>query len=402
MVEDDRTVIIRPISTFTSSTPTRFEMRPPYDEYMLLNESDLYLKIKFTLKHATEKITREAWKKITVAPHLMHSMFRFVNLIINGRQVNISPSLYPYRSYLDAHLGFTEKTKSGFLSSVACENGLEMIMDGTTEAKPETSVIELQGMLHLDLSFQEKAIFGGTPVTIELIPHDPSFYLRGSSGYSVEVSFEDTYFKCERLKVVPAVADGHDAAVKQHMTRYPFTRTEVRHRTIPANVNDFQMDNIFSGLLPRRLIIGFVSNNTFNGIGDGTPFDFKDYGVNFLTTYVNGRQIPNLPFTPDFDAKLTTREFHGLYKALNQTGSDSYYSKSLKEWRQCPLYGINYAVDLSNGGSMSSHVNKRQIGQLGIHVKFKTKNADPIVCVVMSETDCCLEIDELRQAHIDY
>ena len=45
---------IRPIATFSSSTPLRFEVRSPENEFMQFNESHLWLKMKITLSHPTK------------------------------------------------------------------------------------------------------------------------------------------------------------------------------------------------------------------------------------------------------------------------------------------------------------------------------------------------------------
>ena len=406
MVNEDRAHIIRPISTYSVSTPIRFEIRPPIDEYTLLNESDLAVKLKVTISHKTEKYeantnTTPHWGKITPVKNLLHSMFRYVSVSMNGKQINLSPSVYAYRAYMETLLGYSKDAKTGYLDSIPWKDS-SLLVRGITSSDKRDSVIDLEGQLHLDLAFQEKAILGGTPLTIELIPQPPEFYFKCEDNYKVNVEILDIYFRCMRLQAVPAVVEAHNETLQRAMARYAFTRTELRHRTIPANVNDYTLDNIFSGILPRRLFIAFVSNNAFNGVGRENPFEFKPFNVSFLATYLNGKQVPSQAFTPCFDTHLYAREFRALYKALNQTGTDSFYCDNRGEWAKSPIYGINYAADLSNGGSFSSHVNTRKTGQLSIHVKFKTQNTDPIVAIFFSETDSCLEIDTVRNVFVDY
>lgn len=152
-VIEDRSVIIRPITTFTASTPTRFEIRPPVDEYVLLNESDLFLKLKLTLKHPTATLKKDDWDNITPAPNLLHSIFKFVSLSINGRQTDMSPSIYSYRAYLETYLGFSDEAKKGPLDSVGWDPK-SIVKDGVTKTDETVSVVDLMGQLHLDLAFQ--------------------------------------------------------------------------------------------------------------------------------------------------------------------------------------------------------------------------------------------------------
>jgi hypothetical protein len=404
MVTEDRIHVIRPVSTFSANTPIRFDVRPPLDEYTLLNESDLYCKLKVTVSHAKQNLTgnmKEHFQKVKPVKNLLHSMFKFVQLSINGRQINLSPSIYSYKSYLETYLGYTDVAKAGYLDSIPW-NDPDILVRGMETETSKSSVIDLEGQLSLDLGYQEKAILGGCPFTIELIPHQPTFYLKCEKDYQVEVEIMDIYFRCQRLQVVQGVVDGHNEGLKNKMARYSFSRNEIIHRTIPAKVNDFTLDHVFNGVLPRRVFVCFVTNDQFNGIGKENPFAFKQCGVSFLASYLNGKQVPSIPFTPDFDNHLVVREFRSIYKGLNQTGTDTFYAKSRKQWEEEPIFCINYACDLSNGGSFSSHVNTRKIGSLSFHVKFKKENDDPIVALFFSETDSCLEIDLLRNAYPDY
>jgi len=53
----------------------------------------------------------------------------------------------------------------------------------------------------------------------------------------------------------------------------------------------------------------------FNGDKKLNPFNFKNYGINFFSLYVDGMQIPSRPLQPNFSRKelLYVEAYHTLF-----------------------------------------------------------------------------------------
>ena len=75
----------------------------------------------------------------------------------------------------------------------------------------------------------------------------------------------------------------------------PVRRVVTKMLSIPAGNMSFVQDHIFLGQLPKRLIIGCVRNTAFNGSYQQNPFNFDNFGANFLAIYVDGEQVPYKP-----------------------------------------------------------------------------------------------------------
>lgn len=75
------------------------------------------------------------------------------------------------------------------------------------------------------------------------------------------------------------------------------------------------LDNVFLGQLPKRVIVGLVSNKAFNGDFKANPFNFQDYMLNFFSLYIDGEQIPSRPLQPDYsnDNELSVLAYHTLF-----------------------------------------------------------------------------------------
>lgn len=395
---------IRPISTFSSSTPMRFEVRSPENEYMLFNESHLWLKLKITLSKENGKIEGHDWAHVYPVNNFFHSIFKHVSLLINNREVTVTPSNYSYRAFIENFLAFADSAKRGRLSSVGWSDEefkrRKIITDGVSD-DPAVSIIDFEGMLNLDLTFQEKALPGDTQIILELIPNQPSFYLPCANGIKASVEFLETAWYVHKAQVSPATLDGLRYGFSKAPARYCVTRSDVRHASIPANVYEYTLENIVMGTLPRRVILGLVSSEAFNGTSVD-PFAFQHFNVNYLSAFIDGNAFPLRPYTPDFRRNNYVREFRALYRALNQTGTETYLELDRSAFKARPLFAFNFAPDLSNGGSFSSHVNLKTQGHLRLQLKFSEKLPSALVAVIYCEFDSCIEIDSMRNVHIDY
>ena len=92
------------------------------------------------------------------------------------------------------------------------------------------------------------------------------------------------------------------------------TRVEVKSISVHSGIYGETLDNVILGQIPKRLIIGFVDNKAFNGNRKLNPFNFHHYKINYLSLYVDGKQIPSKPLQPDFTKEnLYMDAYHTLF-----------------------------------------------------------------------------------------
>ena len=105
----------------------------------------------------------------------------------------------------------------------------------------------------------------------------------------------------------------HAKALAKTTAKYPLTRVEVKTLTMRGGILDETLDNVILGQLPKRIIIGFVDNKSFNGDKSYNPFNFKHYNINLFSIYVDGTQIPSKPLQPNFKENLYVEAYHTLF-----------------------------------------------------------------------------------------
>ena len=75
-----------------------------------------------------------------------------------------------------------------------------------------------------------------------------------------------------RAKISPGVLLALANALIKTTAKYLITRVEVKSFTMHAGILSDTLDNVVLGQIPKRIIIGFFSNKSFNGNRKTNPF----------------------------------------------------------------------------------------------------------------------------------
>lgn len=400
---------VRPVSSFSLEAPIKFYIPSAKDEYILLNQSELYVKMKIQVEWAAKATPSIAgWDGLIPADNFLHSIFKKVNLLINNYEVTDDSTHYGFKSYFESYLGWSAEAKKSDLSSVIynrlSSKRHEMIKPFIS-ADFKSVEFWVGGPLHLDLSFQKKALLGGCDVMLELVPNVRDFFLHSTKENfsSIKASMSDIVYYVHKAKVSKELEAAHQTALTRSPARYPYTRSVVKAVTVPSGLNSCSLDNVFMGPLPKRIFIGIIPEKTYNGDLSKDTMNFIPSGLSRLAVFVDGRQYPNTSFQPSFVAATTdldahgdtVREYRAFLKALNQNNPMAEIDISLSDWWNNPIYGFNFNPDLSNGAG--SHVSPPKNGQLNIKADFKTALTEAVIFLVFAEFDKLLEIDRYGQ-----
>lgn len=408
-IEEDIVRRILPRNGVHSGGAIEFIVENGVNEFLLFYETylKLQLKVKLVKDNGSAVTDIELYKTAFPEQYLLHTFFKQVDITIGDKLITLSPQTYAYRAYIETLLGCADTVKKTLLST---SKWYDNDSDAKTIAKPATAgeekLIGMKGRLHTDLTMQSRALLGGLTIKIKLTPHDdPSFYMRAPTGHKFVVKVESAALEVHKARVTKELFDGLSSVIrsKDVPAKYPITRTEVRNFVLNTTSLDQTIPCIATGQLPRRALFFMVENEAFNGSYSKDPFEFKHNNLTQLSTFIDGRQVPEIPFTPNFEQDLFEDEYLALYQVLNQNGTDCYLNLSQKDFKdkKC-IFAVNFAPDLSNGAGASGHINPIQRGTLSAYLRFKSVLSKACNLLVFLEFDNIIEIDNEMQVHTGY
>ncbi|RWS04209.1 uncharacterized protein B4U79_11400 [Dinothrombium tinctorium] len=259
----------RPTSTLNATSFIEFDIPTSFDEYILLSETYLYMKVRIHLKKSgSEKITGADWSSVIPANYFLHSLFKVVELSYNGKEITRAPQSYAYRAYIEALLGYSEEAKKTHLTSALWFNDSDkrsVLFHPKGADKEKGAIVDMMGKLHTDLAFQGKALIGGSNLKLKLVLNPTEFFLQVANGLQAQLEIVEATLLVHRLKATQSLIDAHRKALNIAPTKYPITRCEVKQANITKGVLDAMIDDVCLGILLRRIFVACVKNYAFNG-----------------------------------------------------------------------------------------------------------------------------------------
>lgn len=162
--------------------------------------------------------------------------------------------------------------------------------------------------------------------------------------------------------------------------------------SIPNGNQSFTEENIFQGTLPPRIIIGLVNGGAFAGNYKLNPYRFESFALNFISVTVNNIPIPIKALNIDFSKNLSLLPYYLLFPNIGISSKDSGIVIQRDEYEDgnC-LFGFDFEP-IDNCSTLTLE----KTGTVRIELQFAKALTTSINCVVYSEHQKLLEIDNFR------
>ena len=302
------------------------------DEYIDLSKTILTVTGNIMKKDGTTKLTGGGQSNVAPVNNFLHSLFRQVDVYLNGKQVTPAMGTYAYRSYIETLLNYDVSAKQSQFSSALYykDNAGEMDSNGSLPSsetlnyknvsdqnvsvklyKPGTgnqgfaqrhkfitngNQFVLSGPIFSDIFMTDRLLLNMMDLKVVLNRSTDSFSLMeiGNKSDPIEpkVHLTDVVLKIRKVKVDQAVSDGVERMLKQTPALYPIRRVECKILTIPEQLPNIRQDNIFSGIIPKSFVFGLVHVDAYNGTYGTNPYNFQHFGVTNVSLTANGQEIP--------------------------------------------------------------------------------------------------------------
>ena len=428
----------------------------------LVTGTDEYIDLSKTILTVTGKIVKDnesvldGAAQANVAPvnNFLHSLFKQVDVYLNGKQVTPAMGTYPYRAYIETLLNYDVSAKESQFSSALYYKDTATKMDqagslpklkevlikwnkqnetsgylwaagtGNQGFAKRSKFIQnskqfvLSGPIFADIFMTDRLLLNMMDLRVVLNRSSNTFCLmdltdNDSPTVKPKVELNHVELKIRKVKLDQAVSDGIERMLKQTPALYPIRRVECKILTVPSNLPSTRQDNIFSGIIPKTFVVGFVTAKAAGGSYGQNPYNFAHFGVTSLSLTANGEEIPfkqlTLKYPKDPKGTIDTTagadddlDFDEAYNTLFSGTGKIYSNAGLDIDRDDYPGGFAlYAFDLTPDMCKSSqYFNTVQRGSLSLALTFKSQS-DPLALVCYGDFENVIRIDSERNAIYD-
>ena len=397
-LEKGRWIDYHPLSSVENDDGPITFLAAGTEDYVDLPKTILFVEGKVVKADGTDL---SGGNQSSVAPvnNFLHSLFRQVDVYLNGKQVTPAMGTYAYRAYLETLLNYDESAKGSQLTSAMYYKDTAGEMNSTGSLPVEKTVsgskymtagsgnqgfakrhkfiqdgkkFTLSGPVFVDAFMGSRLLLSMVDLKLILNRSSDKFCLmdKNSDALNVRVKLTDVILKVRKVRVSPTVSMGHELALKKMAAIYPIRRVECKTFVMPGNMPSVRKDNIFTGNVPKAFVFGLVDAKSFSGDYKHNPYNFRNYEVTTVTLTVNGEELPFKQLTLNYEDNK--ENFIQAYNTLFSGTGKMNYNTGLDISREDYPKGYTlYAFDLTPDMCGSSpYFNTVQRGSLTVDITF--------------------------------
>lgn len=177
---------------------------------------------------------------------------------------------------------------------------------------------ELKGQVLVDCLKVSKPILDGVDIGLNFFLHDAKACLlanwaEGQPAQDYVIEIEDARLEVGRIRPKKAVIQ----------SVYPYVHRDLLHMIHEKSLSYFGPVTIASGVLPKRVIVGLLTETAFNGNFKNNRLQFTNHDVDNVVVRVNSVDKPYRGgYVMKFKENVYMDAYYGLFKELGQTTGD--------------------------------------------------------------------------------
>jgi len=341
---DEFYVEYKPVAPITPRSAIEFVVPPSQVHYIDLKKSKLCISAQL-LDSKNQPLTNEQvmplprYKKDgseftdeEIAEHekgracpvslLLSSMFNQVDVSLNqnivGRTVG---SNYPYKAMIDTLLyrGSYQVEKTLVASEFYIKPSDPSSFDGNlsmiANARQYTNgaVLDLQGPIHSDIFALDKCIPSNVEIKVKLIQSQDAFRINAAThDNECKINILDASLRICYVQLTPEQTIQNETMMTKSPAVYNYKRSDLKVYQLPQGSHTATFENIYN-VCPLETVIGLVPSQAYSGSFTENPFNFKNYGVNFIELSVDNVSQPGAALKPNFAMKNYSEAYLRLF-----------------------------------------------------------------------------------------
>ena len=407
---------IRP--SFMSSgeySSVQFNIPGNSSQYVKLSDSELHVKVRIEKEDGTDFDKADGRKESGLPIDLiLHSMWSSVDIKMNHALVSTSGTDYMYKALFETLLNYNENAKriqlanagfSGDSGNFAQTHPLTPPLNKGLKVRyiwfeENTVSVEFIGPLMADICNQDRLILPGVDIDIKLWPTRDEFRLMvNPNDIRCRLILEDISFHVCKVKVSPEVMMGHNAGLEIADSVYPFQRTDIRTFNVSDNLYATNLEDIWQGEVPTRLVVGMVKSQAYNGDMSLNPFHFQHFDLSSIGFYVDGEPTPRESIKMDVENGQYLEGLISLYRVSGKLMENSDIGISRENYKQGYTL-IGFDVDPTTSADFR-YIRQPRQGHTKLEIKFKDPLPDPVTLILYATFPEVMTIDQTRNVQLE-
>lgn len=397
-------------NSINNEGPIEFKLQEAEKSFSNLSESFLYLKFKILLENGDAPAQAAGGAPIPATSlvypinYCAATMFKTVEVYINNKKVSEN-SLYPYRSYLEYLLTYDEATKEeqgalalfhqdhGNFNETAAitpvnNKGAHARFTATQYGKACEALVPI----HCDIFNQHKLFPGDLPIMIKFIRGDPKFTLmsNGPAATIYQISIQNAELRVKKEVVTDRYLESLKKMRLNEYMKYPISKVEMRYTNHSHNLSELHFPRLVSNApLPKRLILGLVRAEGFDGHLKHNPFYFQNFGVTSVKVTKGKDDLPFQELKLDYENDQYKIAYQGLVFATGRLFKNTSMGITPFQYKNGNCL---YVFDLAKSGSDAPTFELGETGTIDVTFQLAAAHAFSIVTVAYLEYDDILTV----------
>ena len=337
-----------PINPFTAGIhPIDFQIDPQED---FIDMSISYFEAELQMKLDNGGNIVDA-SQVTVCNNLIHSLFKQINVRLNGTLICRQTDTYHHKAYIDTVIHNDRDDWETIFKPEGWFNGLTCCDASTTGLTAnqvtlghddnKTLAIDEQNWIkaikplnggakvvfrfkpYLEVFQLSKLLVPGVQLQIQLYLNSREIWSQKHDGtrHIRDITADDlkmTLFLNQK-KVLPSVYRGLLNQFQKGSKKavYPTVRSEIRTFNHPNDSVYFEANNIFHNQLPNRVIVALMDKTAFNGSDTKYAFSYKTFNITSIKQLVRGEEYPYRIL--ELDHQNESKDLRGYHQFLQAT-----------------------------------------------------------------------------------
>ena len=415
-IEGGQWVGTHPNASLTDDGPIEFVLSSNNDQYIDLSNVQLYVEAKLKKSDGTDLADTKYPGPVN---NFLHSLFEEVEVSLGDTIVTPATHTYPYRAYLENLISLNSDCKNTQLTTclwykddhskmeeTSCRqkdqnddpidgnSGLQQRGSYTYKSK----MVPMVGRLHCDIFSQDRLLLNKVKMRVKLYRTRPSFCVM-SADNQVKVEISRAILYVRRVDLNPTVFNAHQAVLQRSPAVYPIKRVVVKYFQVPQGSTSINQENLYTGQMPTRMIVGCVDSDAFNGAFDKNPFNFQNKDIREIGIHLAGVKEPIRPLHPIFpDQSLMS--YISFLTGVGLWGRNEGCGFDREEHSEgyC-LFAWDLTADLSTG---SDHFQLKKDTSVRLEMRFGTALAAPTNVIIFAEFENMIMIDRDRNVSTNF